>query len=49
MLTVARSSEARFAVNGEVVGEVWVFPSERTKTGREHRIPLTDEAISIIK
>jgi integrase len=51
ILTVGRT--------GEVIGaswpefnfkeKLWVVPSERMKSGREHRVPLCDEAIAILK
>ncbi len=49
VLTVARTSEVRLATFDEFGGDVWVLAPERTKTGREHRIPLTNEAQLIIK
>lgn len=49
ILTVARTSEVRFATYDEINGDVWTLPPERTKTGREHRIPLTDEALQVIE
>lgn len=49
MLTVARTSEVRLATFDEIVGEVWTLTPERTKTGREHRVPLTPEALRIIE
>ena len=49
MLTVARTSEVRLATFGEIEGEVWTLTPERTKTGREHRVPLTPEALKIIE
>lgn len=49
MLTVARTTEVRLATFGEIEGEVWTLTPERTKTGREHRIPLTSEALKIIE
>jgi integrase len=49
MLTVARTSEVRLATFDEIEGEVWTLSPERTKTGREHRVPLTTEAINIIE
>lgn len=48
MLTVARTSEVRFATYDEIDDDVWTLPPERTKTGREHRIPLVKEAIKIV-
>lgn len=48
ILTIARTSEVRFATKTEIAGTIWTLPPERTKTGREHRIPLTDEALKVI-
>lgn len=49
MLTLARTSEVRLATFAEIEGGVWILPPERTKTGREHRVPLTDEALKIVE
>lgn len=49
MLTVARTSEVRLATFDEIDGDVWTLPAARTKTGREHRVPLTDEAKAIVQ
>jgi integrase len=49
MLTVARTSEVRLATFGEIVDDVWTLPSVRTKTGREHRVPLTVEALAVVE
>jgi len=49
MLTLARTSEVRLATFAEIDSDVWTLPAERTKTGREHRIPLTDEALKIVE
>jgi integrase len=48
ILTAARTSEVRFATYGEIDGDVWTLPPDRTKTGKEHRVPLTDEAITVL-
>jgi integrase len=48
MLTVARTSEVRLATNSEIVGDVWTIPAERTKTGCEHKVPLTEEVLRVI-
>lgn len=48
MLTVARTSEVRLATFSEIEGDVWTLPPERTKTNREHRVPLTDEALRVV-
>lgn len=44
MLTLGRTSEVRLAVKDEVAKDVWVIPAERTKTNREHRVPLVKDA-----
>lgn len=48
MLTIARTSEVRLAPFAEIAGDVWTIPGERTKTGKEHRVPLTKEALSLV-
>ena len=48
ILTVARTSEVRLATFDEIENGVWTLTPERTKTGREHRVPLTQEALAII-
>jgi len=49
MLTLARTSEIRFARYAEINDNVWIIPAERTKTSREHRIPLVPEALKVLK
>ncbi|WP_244530568.1 tyrosine-type recombinase/integrase [Salaquimonas pukyongi] len=49
LLTAARTGEVRFASHDEIVDDVLAIPPERTKTAREHKIPLTDEALRVIK
>ncbi len=49
MLTLARTSEVRLAAFQEFDGDVWTLSMERTKTGREHRIPLTGEVLRIVE
>ncbi len=50
ILTAARSGETRGATWGEIDRDtaIWIVPSERTKSGREHRVPLSDEAPSVL-
>ena len=48
ILTVARTSEVRFATFDEIVDDVWHLAPERTKTNREQRIPLSQEAQAIV-
>ncbi|WP_171181008.1 site-specific integrase [Ruegeria sp. HKCCD8929] len=49
MLTVARTSEVRFAEFTEFQEGVWHLGPQRTKSGRSHRIPLSEEAIGIVE
>jgi integrase len=51
ILTAARTSEAILAKLSEIdfVKKIWTIPGERTKSGREHRVPLCDRAIEIIR
>ena len=48
--TAARRDEVRFAtwVEIDMTARVWTIPADRTKGGKEHRVPLTDEAIAIL-
>ncbi len=50
-LTACRSGEVRGAVWSEIdmEGALWVIPAVRMKAGVEHRVPLTDRAIAILK
>lgn len=50
ILTAARSGEVRHAtwIEMDTSRCVWTVPAMRMKAAREHRIPLTDEAISIL-
>ena len=49
-LTAARSGEVRQATWDEVElsTAIWVIPSEHTKTGQEHRIPLSAGALAVL-
>ncbi|WP_216842461.1 tyrosine-type recombinase/integrase [Tabrizicola piscis] len=44
MVTVLRTSEIRFATHTMITEDVLAIPAEVTKTNREHRVPLGDEA-----
>ncbi len=50
ILTAARSGETRAATWGEIDRDnaIWIVPSERTKSGREHRVPMSDEATAVL-
>ncbi|KWV93878.1 site-specific integrase [Erythrobacter sp. AP23] len=49
ILTAARTSEVRLATFDEIEDGVWTLTPERTKTGREHRVPLTEEALAVVE
>lgn len=49
ILTAARSGEIRFCNLSEIVDDVWTIPAERTKTGKEHRMPLSSETLAVIE
>jgi integrase len=50
ILTAARSGEVRLAVWTEVDlgNRMWVVPGVRMKAGREHRVPLSEAALSVL-
>ena len=50
VLTATRSGEVRLATWDEIDIDmrVWTVPAARTKTGREHRVPLSDRAVEIL-
>lgn len=50
-LTAARSGEVRGATWAEIDVDagVWIIPAERMKAGREHRVPLTQEAVALLE
>jgi integrase len=51
ILTAARSGEVRGATWSEVDLDqaVWTVPAERMKAGREHRVPLSADAVEVLK
>lgn len=51
ILTAARSGEARLAtwVEIDLDGKVWTIPAERMKAGKEHVVPLSDQAVMILE
>lgn len=51
ILTAARSGEIRGATWGEIdlAGKVWTVPASRMKAAKEHRVPLSEQAIKILK
>jgi integrase len=51
VLTAARSGEALAARWDEfdLDGKIWTVPPSRTKAAREHRIPMSDRALAIVR
>lgn len=51
ILCAARTSETLGATWSEIdlAEKLWTIPAERMKAGREHRVPLSDDAIAILK
>lgn len=51
ILTAARSGEVRHAEWSEIdlQRKLWAVPEERTKMGRPHNVPLSDEAVALLK
>jgi len=51
ILTAARSGEVRHATWAEVDmgAKIWTISAERMKGGREHRVPLSDGAMSLLR
>jgi integrase len=50
ILTAARSGEVRGATWAEVdlAAKVWTVPASRMKAGKEHRVPLSPEALALL-
>ena len=50
-LTAVRSMEARGAKWSEInlTDKVWIIPPERMKAGREHRVPLSAAALTVLE
>ena len=51
ILTATRSGEARGAAWSEIdlAEKVWIIPAERMKAGREHRVPLSSPALTLLQ
>lgn len=51
ILTAARSGEIRGATWDEIdfKAKTWTVPGERMKAGKDHRVPLSAEALAILK
>lgn len=51
ILTAARSGEVRHATWDEIdwAAAVWRVPADRTKMGRPHNVPLSDDAVALLQ
>jgi integrase len=51
ILTATRTNEVQRAIWSEVNLETktWTIPGERMKSGRDHRVPLSDRAVAILE
>lgn len=51
ILTAARSGEVRGATWAEIDlgAKTWTVPASRMKAGREHRVPLSDAAVTLLE
>ena len=51
VLTACRSGEVRMATWSEIDldSQTWRIPGAKMKTGKEHRVPLSDEAVAVLK
>jgi integrase len=51
ILTTARRDEVRLArwVEVDLAGRVWAVPEDRMKAGREHRVPLSEAATTLLE
>ena len=49
VLTAARAGEVRNMTWDEIWGDTWTVPAAHMKMRREHRVPLSDSAVTILK
>ncbi|OBY25691.1 tyrosine-type recombinase/integrase [Leisingera sp. JC1] len=49
ILTAVRSHPVRHCHIDDIDGNTWVIPAERMKSGKEFRVPLSTEALSVIE
>ncbi len=49
--TAARSGEVRFATWSEIdlTSKVWTVPADRIKAGKKHDVPLSDDAVALLR
>jgi integrase len=51
ILTAARTNETIYAKRSEIdlQSRLWIVPAERMKAGREHRLPLSERSVEILR
>jgi integrase len=49
ILTATRTSETLNAKWDEIENRVWTIPGDRMKSGRKHRVPLSDRAVTLLE
>lgn len=49
ILNASRTAETIGARGAEIDGKVWTVPPERMKAGKEHRVPLSDAALRLVR
>jgi integrase len=49
LITGQRRGEVAGMRRGEIEGDMWTLPPERTKNGQKHLVPLSRQAMAIIK
>lgn len=51
IMTAARTGEVIGAewIEVDLVSRIWTIPGERTKSGRDHRVPLSDQAVALLE
>ena len=47
-VTATRSGDVRGALWTEIDGDVWTIPGERMKSPRDHRVPLSGQAVDVL-
>jgi integrase len=48
VLTAARTKEVYGATWAEIADDIWIIPASRMKTGKEHQVPLSRPALSLL-
>ncbi|MCA1546319.1 integrase arm-type DNA-binding domain-containing protein [Bradyrhizobium sp. BRP19] len=49
ILTAGRTEQTIASKWSEINGRIWTIPGERMKNGHEHKVPLCDRAVEILK